>query len=158
VGLLFALPNTQFTRRLAKEGRLREDFDIAWDDVGDQCLSALNYETLRPRADILSDFKHILMEAYKPEQYFKRIRQLIPLLDCSKRQLNLPLKTHVKNLRGFIKLIIAMGFKAPYRRHFWRTLLSCYVSNRKAVRYGVVLMALYLHFGFFVKGVIERLD
>jgi len=137
---------------------LNEDFDKAWDDVGDQCLIALNYETLRPKEDILSDFKRILIEAYKPEQYFKRIRQLIPLLDCSKRKLNLPLKTHIKNLRGFIKLITAMGIKAPYRRWFWRTLLSCYFSNRKALRYAVVLMALYLHFGFFVNGVIEGLD
>jgi radical SAM superfamily enzyme YgiQ (UPF0313 family) len=158
VGLLFALPNTQLTRRLAKEGRLNEDFDQARDDVGDQCLTALNYETLRPREDILRDFKHILIEAYKPEQYFKRIRQLIPLLDCSKKRLKLTLKTHINNLRGFLKLITAMGFKAPYRKHFWRTLLSCSFRNRKALRYAVVLMALYLHFGFFVKGVIERID
>jgi radical SAM superfamily enzyme YgiQ (UPF0313 family) len=158
VGLLFALPNTQFTRRLAKEGRLNEDFDKAWPEVGDQCSVSLNYETLRPREDILSDFKHILFEAYKPEKYFKRIRQLIPLLDCSNRRLNLPLKTHIKNLRGFIKLIFAMGFKATYRKHFWRTLLSCTFRNRKALRYAVALMALYLHFGFFVKGVIEPLD
>jgi hypothetical protein len=61
-------------------------------------------------------------------------------------------------VRGFLKLITAMGFKAPYRKHFWRTLLSCFFSNRKALRYAVVLMALYLHFGFFVKGVIERTD
>ena len=158
VGLLFALPNTQMTRRLAIEGRLYEDFDKAWEDMGDQCCFGLNYETLRPRENILSDYKHILAEAYRPEQYFKRIRQLIPLLNCSKKRLNLPLKTHFKNLRGFLKLITAMGFKAPYRKHFWRTLVSCYFSNRRAFRYGVVLMALYLHFGFFIKQVLKSVD
>lgn len=158
VGLLFALPNTQMTRRLASEGRLNEDFDKAWDDFGDQCMFGLNYKTLRPREDILSDFRHILAEAYKPEQYFKRIRELIPLLDCSKKRLNLPFKTHIKNLRGFLKLITAMGFKASYRMHFWRTLFCCSIKNRKALRYGVVLMALYLHFGFFIKKVLESVD
>jgi radical SAM superfamily enzyme YgiQ (UPF0313 family) len=158
VGLLFALPNTQLTRRLAMEGRLNENFDIARENVGDQCLFGLNYETLRPREDILNDFKQILSEAYKPERYFKRIQQLIPLLDCSRKQLNLPLKTHIKNLRGFLKLITAMGFKAPYRKHFWRTLLSCSFRNRKALRYGAVLMALYLHFGFFIEQVLEQID
>ncbi len=157
VGLLFALPNTQLTRRLALEGRLIENYDKAWDNVGDQCLFGLNYETSRPREDILNDFKQILSEAYQPKQYFNRIRQLIPLLDCSRKQLNLPLKSHLKNLRGFIRLITAMGLKAPYRKHFWRTLLSCFFRNRKALRYAVVLMALYLHFGFFIEQVLERI-
>lgn len=158
VGLLFALPNTQLTRRLALEGRLNENFDQAWDNVGDQCTLGLNYETLRPREDILNDFKQILSEAYKPERYFKRIRQLIPLLDCSKKRLNLPLKTHIKNLRGFLKLIMAMGFKAPYRKQFWLTLWSSYFRNRQALRYAVVLMALYLHFGIFIEQVVEQID
>ncbi len=158
VGLLFALPNTQLTRRLAREGRLNENFDKAWNDAGDQCLFGLNYDTLRPREDIMRDFKQILIEAYNPERYFKRIRQLVPLLDCSKKKLSLPLKAHMKNLRGFLKLILAMGIRAPYRRHFWGTLLSCTIRNRKALRYAVVLMALYLHFGFFVERVLSRID
>jgi radical SAM superfamily enzyme YgiQ (UPF0313 family) len=158
VGLLFALPNTQLTRRLALEGRLNENFDKVRENVGGQCVSGLNYETLRPREDILNDFKQILSEAYKPERYFKRIRQLVPLLDCSRKHLNLPFNTNIKNLHGFLKLIIAMGFKAPYRKHFWRTLLSCSFRNRKALRYAVALMALYLHFGFFIEHVLERID
>lgn len=158
VGLLFALPNTQLTRRLAKEGRLSENFDKAWDDVGDQCLFGLNYETLRPREMILNDFKQILREAYKPERYFKRIRQLIPLLDCSRKRLYFPIKTHIKNLRGFLKLITAMGFKAPYRKQFWLTLLSCYFRNRRAMRYAAVLMALYLHFGIFIGQVLDQIE
>jgi radical SAM superfamily enzyme YgiQ (UPF0313 family) len=158
VGLLFALPNTQLTRRLAKEGRLTVNFDRVWEEAGDQCLFGLNYEPLRPREDILSDLKQILSEAYDPEKYFWRIRQLVSLLDCSRKRLNTSFKTSIKNLRGFLKLIKAMGVKAPYRKHFWHTLFSCFVRNRKAFRYGVVLMALYLHFGPFVEHAIERLE
>lgn len=158
VGLLFALPNTQLTRRLASEGRLKENFDRAGDNIGDQCSMGLNFETFRPRNNILNDFKLILREAYEPERYFERIRHLAPLLDCSKKRLKLSLKTHMKNLRGFRKLIMAMGIKAPYRKQFWHTLGSCALKNRKALRYVAVLMALYLHFHFFIEQVLEQVD
>ena len=59
VGLLYALPTTQLTRRLAHEGRLfppdyttRRD---AADGIGDQCTSGLNFTTIRPRRDTLAD-------------------------------------------------------------------------------------------------------
>src|SRR4029079_3908700 len=57
VGLLYALPGTQLTRRLAKEGRLHDTFDRVDDsfDFGDQCTAGLNYDTLRPKIDILRD-------------------------------------------------------------------------------------------------------
>jgi radical SAM superfamily enzyme YgiQ (UPF0313 family) len=157
VGLLFALPNTQLTRRLAREGRLNKDFDRALDEAGDQCLGGLNYETLRPREDIYKDFLEILYEAYKPEQYFKRIRRLVFYLDCTKKRLNLPLKKRLKDLQGFLRLIKAMGIKAPYRKQFWQTLFYCIFRNRRALRYGVALMALYLHFGSFIDTVINQI-
>ena len=55
VGLLFALPNTQLQRRLAREGRLSDGFQVAPDDAGDQCTGGLNFITTRPRAEILRD-------------------------------------------------------------------------------------------------------
>ena len=158
VGLLFALPNTQLTRRLAREGRLNTDFDRAHDEAGDQCLGGLNYETLRPREDIFNDFRQILYEAYKPERYFKRIRRLVFLMDCSKKRLNLPLKKRIKDLQGFLRLIKAMGVKASYRKQFWQTLFCCLFRNRRALRYGVALMALYLHFGSFIDTVVKKIE
>jgi len=47
VGLLYALPNTQLTRRLAREGRLYVDHDSAPANKGDQCTAGVNYETKR---------------------------------------------------------------------------------------------------------------
>ena len=158
VGLLYALPNTQLTRRLASEGRLGEDFDIAGDNVGDQCLVGLNFQTLRPREDIMNDLRRIIGEAYKPECYFSRVRKLVSLLDCSRKQLKTPLKTQLQNLRGFLRLIKAMGIKGSYRKHFWRTLVYCLFRNRKAFRFGVVLSALYLHFRPFTEQAIANLS
>ncbi len=53
VGLLYALPNTQLTRRLAKEGRLHPDLLLDPAAGMDQCTQGLNFDTLRPRHDIL---------------------------------------------------------------------------------------------------------
>src|SRR5262249_24354307 len=60
VGLLYALPNTQLTRRLAREGRLHPDHDIAATTGGDQCSTGLNFDTLRPLRDVLQDYRLIL--------------------------------------------------------------------------------------------------
>ena len=43
VGMLFALPNTQLTRRLSEEGRLDADFDKLLDEVGEQGSYGLNF-------------------------------------------------------------------------------------------------------------------
>ncbi|HEX9155130.1 MAG TPA: radical SAM protein, partial [Nitrospira sp.] len=47
VGLLYALPNTQLTRRLAKEGRLHPNHDVGPVHGGDQCTDGINFDTLR---------------------------------------------------------------------------------------------------------------
>jgi Domain of unknown function (DUF4070) len=55
VGLLYALPNTRLTRRLAEEGRLHVNHDIAATTGGDQCTTGLNFDTLRPLGAVLED-------------------------------------------------------------------------------------------------------
>lgn len=75
VGLLTALPNTQLSRRLEREGRLRPlviPADAA--DAGDQCTAGLNFVSLRPREEILSDYRFILLSIYRPAAYFSRVR------------------------------------------------------------------------------------
>ena len=62
VGLLYALPNTQLTRRLAREGRLHVGHDAAPEGTGDQCTAGVNYETKRSRLEILRDYRQILDE------------------------------------------------------------------------------------------------
>ena len=57
VGLLYALPNTQLTRRLIGENRLYEGYDFHPEGTGDQCSCGLNYVTARPRREILDDYR-----------------------------------------------------------------------------------------------------
>jgi radical SAM superfamily enzyme YgiQ (UPF0313 family) len=61
VGLLYALPGTQLTRRLAKEGRLHNGHDLMKvEQAGDQCTLGCNFDTKRPLRDILVDYKAVL--------------------------------------------------------------------------------------------------
>jgi radical SAM superfamily enzyme YgiQ (UPF0313 family) len=64
VGLLTALPNTQLTRRLEREGRLFPGYDAVLPERGDQCTAGLNFVPARPRRDILQDYKEVLERIY----------------------------------------------------------------------------------------------
>ena len=83
VGLLYALPNTQLTRRLEREGRM--DMTIGRHGGGavpnDQTTQGLNFRTLRPRRDILADQRTIVAEIYEQAAYFRRVRRLGRLFD-----------------------------------------------------------------------------
>jgi radical SAM superfamily enzyme YgiQ (UPF0313 family) len=158
VGLLFALPNTQLARRLAREGRLPEDFAVAPEGKGGQCTGGLNFVTERPRSDILRDYRRIIDESYEPRAYFGRVLRVCAALNCCAKKLRLPKRLVLKNLRSFGRLIWRMGIRRRYRFRFWETLILVALRNPRALRYAVVLMALYLHFGDFRVFLREGLD
>lgn len=161
VGLLFALPGTQLTRRLAKEGRLHDSFDRVAEDAfqsGDQCSSGLNFDTQRPKLDILNDYRGIIGEIYSPAAYFDRVGRVSLSLNCSKKKLKLSWKHWVKDIRGLSRIIWRQGIKAPYRMLFWKTFLTTLRKNPQAMRYCINLMAFYLHFGEFSRYLLGRID
>lgn len=158
VGLLFALPTTQLAKRLAKEGRLHDSFEIPPDDTSCQTVAGLNYETKRPRHEILRDFRTIIAESYKASNYMSRVRNFTRIMDCSQKRLKLPLKHTLKDLKGFIKLIYLGGIQRNYRWEFWKTLGFCLLKNPKAIRYTAALLGLYLHFGEFKDFIIASID
>ncbi|HET6922900.1 MAG TPA: radical SAM protein, partial [Anaeromyxobacteraceae bacterium] len=81
VGLLYALPGTRLARRMEAEGRLRPDPYAVHEDDGDQCTSGLNFETRRPRAEMLADYREVLARTYRPDAYFGRVRRVARQLD-----------------------------------------------------------------------------
>ena len=76
VGLLYALPNTQLTRRLEQEGRLYPEPDVIPKGNVDQCTHGLNFDTLRPKQEILLDYKRVLEKIYDPVAFAGRLRRL----------------------------------------------------------------------------------
>ncbi len=158
VGLLFALPGTQLTRRLRREGRLGAGFDVAPDGSGDQCSAGLNFQTRRPRAEILRHYRRVLAESYSPKAYLGRVLRVGAAMNCDGKRLTLPWRNRVRELRGFARLVWRMGFCAPYWPRFWLTLTGLLWRNPRSVRYSVALMALYLHLDEFARDLVQRLD
>jgi radical SAM superfamily enzyme YgiQ (UPF0313 family) len=165
VGLLYALPNTQLTRRLTKEGRLHPAPEIIPVGYGDQCLMGLNFDTLRPRRDILRDYEHILRKIYDPEAFARRLRRLASLLDNSKRKRRTRAADARRKHSG-PDMLHRLLTNLPQPHDVFRDTLShCLTTNPSSARWLIAQMALYLHVGPFSRYVIreiglkiERLD
>jgi radical SAM superfamily enzyme YgiQ (UPF0313 family) len=159
VGMLFALPNTQLTVRLTKEGRLHEGYDImAEDKGGDHCSFGINFDPKRPLRDILSDYRRILAHVFEPSAYAGRIDRLASMLNRSGRRRDLPEgdpRRRIGSIEGVYKIINAVP-KA--REIFWKTFNNCARNNPAALRYVVLLMAMYIHLGPFSRRAIEQID
>jgi len=157
VGLLYALPNTQLTRRLRAEGRLRDGHDVQPDGDSDQCTAGINFTPRRPREDILEDYLTVVESVYAPERYFARVARAGRLLDSRNRRFKPSLSKQLKELRGFGRLVRKMSLNKETRLPFWKTLLGALVTNPRSIRYTVSMMALYLHFGPFSRFVGEKI-
>ena len=158
VGLLTALPSTQLTRRLAKEGRLHAEFSTDQSD-GDQCTAGLNFATLRPRRDILRDYRDVIARIFSPESYFERVRGLARTLDRAPYMPPFEWRLFRRDLKALGRVMYRFTRTHPeYRRHFWSTLWFCLRTNPRAVQVLLINMALYLHLGPFSRYVIRHLD
>ncbi len=160
VGLLYALPGTQLTRRLAREGRLFDAFDRAdeRDTGGDQCASGLNFQTLRPRIDVLRDYAYVLEQIYEPHAFFERVRQVGLALNFRQHKNSFSWRVARRDLRSLLRILWRMGIKAPYRREFWSTLWTVGRGNPHGLRIAISLATFYLHLGEFSLYLRERVQ
>ena len=158
VGLLYALPNTQLTRRLEKEGRLHPDHEREDIKSADQCTMGLNFETLRPRQEILGDYVSILQRVYDPAAFAGRLQRLAGLLDNSGRKQQTRAE-YAQSRDGGLEVTrrILANMPAP-RDMFRRTLMQCLSANPTSIRSILGQMALYAHVGPFSRDVIGRLE
>jgi radical SAM superfamily enzyme YgiQ (UPF0313 family) len=158
VGLLYALPNTQLTRRLEKEGRLHATPDTYSAGSADQCTNGLNFDTLRPRQEILLDYKRVLEKVYDPAAYAGRLERLAGLLDNSHRNRRTQ-ATDSRQRFGASEIVTRIISKLPEPREiFWPTFSKCVSGNPQSARWLVALIALYLHLGPFSRYVIGKID
>jgi hypothetical protein len=158
VGLLFALPNTQLTRRLASEGRLHAELLSAPDAGIDQATQGLNFDTLRPRPEILSDFKRVLEHIYDPAAYARRLRRLAGLLGNT----NPNRRTHTSDSGGRLDglgIVHRILSNLPGAQDvFKQTIIQCASTNPRWARTIVMLAAFYLHLGPFSRQVIHQIE
>lgn len=159
VGLLFALPGTRLTRRLAAEGRLSDAEASYSEDDADQCTSGLNFEPLRPRRDVLADYREILARIYAPEAFFGRARRVGRELDRSAHALQPSARNLLRDVRGFLGMFWKMGIRDPrVRGEWWGALVDCLLHNPAALKIVLSFAALYLHLGPYTRDLVDRLD
>jgi hypothetical protein len=155
VGLLHALPNTQLTRRLASEGRLHAEFFFDRIVGMDQCTQGLNFDTLRPRREILSDFKHVLEEVYEPAAFAKRLQGLTRLLGPA----NPKRRNDTRSKLGGLEIITRILSQLPGEQElFKRTIVECASTKPQWARVILLLIAFYLHLGPFSRHVVRQIE
>ena len=161
VGLLYALPNTQLTRRLANEGRLFEPEKTpeVGEVCGDQCTAGLNFTLLRPRRDALTDYRIILDKVFSPAAYFSRVRDVSLNLKAAKRAPSVVLAGLYRESGRFIRLMVGITLRRPdMRREMWATLVHVLRHNPAGITPAMRLIALYVHLGPFSRYVIGKID
>ncbi len=147
VGKLYALPETQLTRRLQREGRLFENSSTLRDNntALDQSTSGLNFITSRTRLDVLKDYIQVIKYIYNPERYYERVRYTSLILKPANK-FNPGIVRVLKNVKVFLKICQKVGFNKTTGWLYWKTLLTVISKNPRAIEATVNLSAMFIHF------------
>ena len=157
VGLLTALPHTQLTRRLAREGRLADAFLRQLPGDVDQATSGLNFTPSRPRAEILADFASVLRHLYSPKSYFDRVRGIGRRLRRRPKQVGTTRGIR-HELRALGRVVWRLGFARATAWYFWRNVVLVLATRPGNFEATMHLMALFIHFDRHTRFVLDGLD
>jgi len=146
LGLLYALPNTQLTRRLASEGRL---FPQASQSVGvndiDQSTSGLNFITLTSRNEILRNYIRVINVIYEPMDYYRRV--VFTGLNIKPHYKHTPdFRTWLIYMRSFLRVCKRAGFNKATGFLYWKMFFTVIFRNPKGIEAAVNLAAMFIHF------------
>jgi radical SAM superfamily enzyme YgiQ (UPF0313 family) len=151
VGLLYALPNTQLTRRLEREGRLHPGHDVE-QDAPDQCVAGLNFDPSRPRVDVLSDYLSIIETIYAPKAYFDRVVRIARSLRMHGRNVRGTPANLMLDLRNLVKFVWNLHLRQPRLiPHFWKTVARCLPGNPRSAMAALTMVGMYSHLGPFAQ-------
>jgi radical SAM superfamily enzyme YgiQ (UPF0313 family) len=139
VSLLVALPNTQLSRRLAREGRLLNSATyepISADtrhevvlptikgELPDQAaLGGLKFTTTRNRYQILDEHRRVWQTIYDPKRYFARVLRAARQIKA-RRKHKLPGREQWRLNRGFFRIMARLSRIPGVRRPLWWMLLQ----------------------------------
>ena len=146
IGLLYALPNTQLTRRLERENRLfhMSSKSVTDSDI-DQMTSGLNFLTLTSRVEILKNYIRIVEAIFKPSNYYKRV--VYTGLHVKTDYKHKPdFKTWLVYMRSFLRVCKKAGFSKATGFAYWKMFFTIIFRNPKGIEPGVNLAAMFIHF------------
>jgi radical SAM superfamily enzyme YgiQ (UPF0313 family) len=160
-GLLYALPNTQLSRRLEREGRLHPGGNVVNSKglLGDQCTSGLNFDTTRPRQEVLADYREVVARAYTPEAFFGRLRRAGLNLGMKPPAGRIALRDLPRDALRFARVALALTRAGRAERQaFWGMVGTLLRRNPRALKPAITVAALYTHLGPFSRYVLETID
>jgi len=158
VGLLYALPNTQLNRRLRAESRLHPDTEGRAEGDADQCTSGLNFDTSRPRAEVLADYRAVIQALYAPPAFFDRVKRMVRALDLRGHKLRQPLPHLLRDLRSFGRISWRSVRDPATRWPYLGSLGDALLHNPRALKVTVSMAALFLHYHGFARFLSQQIE
>ena len=161
VGMLYALPNTQLTRRLTREGRLFMPEQTVDDGEvrGDQCTAGLNFVVKRPRREIVDDYRRVIDGIYAPAAFFGRVRRVCEALQFPGRPLRVQWSAAWRESGRFGRLMWGIVTRRPdMRGEVLATVVHLIRCNPAGLTSAMRMTALYVHLGPFSRYVVGELD
>ncbi len=131
---LHALPNTQLSRRLEREGRLfkRGVIEINDETRTDTATTGLNFVTQRPRAEVLADLANVLDELYTPENHYERMHRVVRQLRTA-RKFRPPLRKLLRMAGGLGTIVRTIGADRRTAPWFWTAVARAALTNPGAL-------------------------
>jgi len=151
LNLLVPLPKTRLWKRLAREGRLREEvvLEADWQDIS--LIGPLAYKPTRPEAEILSEHLFLWDHLFDRSQYLARayryylaMRPTRAALARGRGEATPPtprgtpfsLRDELKKWYTFLRLSWRQGVKPPSRWQYWIQLYKIFRRNpSRMIRY-----------------------
>jgi len=135
VGLLSALPGTQLTRRLLKEGRLLQESN------GNNTMLDLNFVPTMDAKKLIEGYKKIVTSIYESKHYYQTVLDFLSHYKPRIRQ-----KLNFEDVVAFVNSIIKQGIGGKDRGEYWKFLYQAYRTNRQAFSEAVTLAIMGYHF------------
>jgi hypothetical protein len=135
VGLLSALPGTQLTRRLLREGRLLSE------SGGNNTTLDLNFVPMMNSQKLVDGYKKILATIYEPGQYYQRVLDFL-----SHYKPRVTQRLNPEDFVAFFRSILKQGILESHRLEYWKFLVRAYRRNAAAFSEAVTLAIMGYHF------------
>jgi radical SAM superfamily enzyme YgiQ (UPF0313 family) len=138
VGLLTALPDTQLSRRLEREGRLLAD------SSGNNTDGSLNFVPRMDAGRLVEGYRHILHTIYSPTEFYQRA---LDSLGRVEQELPEPVGyPWYKVLTTLGRTLFTLGIRDRERGSFWNFLGRALSNHPRKLLEAVILAMLGYHF------------
>ena len=137
VGLLNAPKGTKLYQRLAREGRLLEEFS------GNNTDLTMNFIPKMDREVLVKGYNKIVATIYSPGKYYERIRVFLKEYNPAK---SAALPLDFRYIMAFVQSVIRLGIIGKERRYYWRLILWSLFKRPRVFPLAVTLSVYGFHF------------